>query len=375
MDTKLCTSNVSCSGPVSLDHLEMASNGAGQSLLTRTVDPPHQTKKANVSPKRRGFCRCKSAPLVVLDMNGNNEKLPHPKSIVGMLHPNFKWVPVYLAVYLALGTICFSLVGKQIKGKKTNAIIDSLYFCIVTMTTVGYGDLVPGSNLSKLLACAYVFSGMALGGLIVSKGVDYLVEKQEILLVKALHMNQKVGPFDILKEIETNKVMYKIFVVSILLLVLFLVGTIVLIFVEEMSFIDAFYCVCCTVTTLGYGDKSFKSKMGRIFAVFWILTSTVCLAQFFLYISELNSQKRQRALAEWVLTREMTNLDLEAADIDDDGVVNAAEFVIYKLKEMGKINQEDINLVMKEYEELDVDQSGTLSGSDIILAQSSSTKV
>ncbi|KAK1583764.1 hypothetical protein Q3G72_026697 [Acer saccharum] len=350
----------------------MASNGAGQSLLTRTVDPPHQMKKANVPPKRSGLRWCKSAPLGAPDMNGNNEKLPCRESTFG-LHSNFKWVPVYLAVYLFLGTICFSTVENQIQGKKTNAILDSLYFCIVTMTTVGYGDLVPGSNLSKLLACAFVFSGMALGGLIVSKGVDYLVEKQEILLVKAIHMNQKVGPSDILKEIETNKVRYKLFVVLILLSVLFLIGIIVLIFIEEMSFVDAFYCVCSTVTTLGYGDRSFKSKLGRIFAIFWILTSTVCLAQFFLYVAQLNAQKRQRALVERVLTRKTSRQDLEAADMDHDGVANAAEFVLYKLKEMEKINQEDINEVMKEFKELDVDQSGTLSVSDINLAQSSST--
>ncbi|KAK2640174.1 hypothetical protein Ddye_027969 [Dipteronia dyeriana] len=353
----------------------MASNGTGQSLLVRTVDPTHQMKNANAPPKRRGFRRCKSAPLVVPDMNGKNEKLPFPESTFWMLHKNFKWVPLYLAVYLILGTICFFLVEKQIEGKKTNAILDALYFCIVTMTTVGYGDLVPGTTLSKLLACAFVFSGMALGGLIVSKGVDYLVEKQEILLVKALHMNQKVGPSDILKEIEINKSKYKFLVVTILLLVQFFTGTIFLIVVEKMSFVDAFYCVCTTITTLGYGDQSFKSTMGRSFAIFWILSSTICLAQFFLYVAEINAQERQRALVDWVLNRKVTNLDLEAADIDDDGVVNAAEFVIYKLKEMEKINQEDINLVMKEFEELDVDQSGTLSASDINLAQSSPPKM
>lgn len=38
---------------------------------------------------------------------------------------------------------------------------------------------------------------------------------------------------------------------------------------------------------------------------------------------------------------------------------------------MGKINQEDVTLVMKEFEELDIDQSGTLSVSDITLAQPS----
>jgi potassium channel subfamily K len=48
-----------------------------------------------------------------------------------------------------------------------------------------------------------------------------------------------------------------------------------------------------------------------------------------------------------------------------------AEFIIYKLKEMGKISQEDISLIMEEFEDLDVDQSGTLSASDIMLAQSS----
>ncbi|QHO26560.1 hypothetical protein HN51_023656 [Arachis hypogaea] len=52
-------------------------------------------------------------------------------------------------------------------------------------------------------------------------------------------------------------------------------------------------------------------------------------------------------------------------------ISRAAEFVVYKLKEMGKISQEDISLLMQEFEELDVDQSGTLSISDLALAQSS----
>ena len=50
----------------------------------------------------------------------------------------------------------------------------------------------------------------------------------------------------------------------------------------------------------------------------------------------------------------------------------AAEFVIYKLKEMGKISQEDIALVMKEFEDLDADESGTLTASDV-MAQTTQT--
>lgn len=43
--------------------------------------------------------------------------------------------------------------------------------------------------------------------------------------------------------------------------------------------------------------------------------------------------------------------------------------MIYKLKEMGKITQADISVVLEEFETLDVDQSGTLTSSDLRLAQ------
>lgn len=42
---------------------------------------------------------------------------------------------------------------------------------------------------------------------------------------------------------------------------------------------------------------------------------------------------------------------------------------MYKLKELGKISEEDIALVMEEFDDLDVDHSGKISASDIINAQ------
>lgn len=351
----------------------MDGNGTRQPLLRGA---PNVIPKSNIKgdPKKRRFRRCKSAPLAEFDPGNVNGSvgmttLPRSKSILDNLHPSIKKVGIFLFFYLILGTICFYLVRNQISGKKTNGVLDSVYFCIVTMTTVGYGDLVPNSTATKLLACGFVFSGMALVGLVLSKVADYLVEKQEVILVRALNVHRKVGHTELLKEIETNKVRYKCVVAFIILLVFLVVGTIFLATVENLDIVDAFYCVCSTVTTLGYGDKSFSTKAGRIFAIVWILSSTLCLAQFFLYIAELNTENRQKELAKWVLTRRMTNVDLEAADVDDDGEVGAAEFVIYKLKEMGKIKQEDISLVLEEFESLDFDQSGTLSVSDLVLAQ------
>lgn len=315
----------------------MASNDAMEPLLLGSLDTASQKAKWKLNKRR--LLRTRSAPHADTDLappvTNGHESIPRFGSIFGNLHPSFKKVAIFLAVYLGIGALIFYLVTNQIKGLKTDKFLDAVYFTIVTMTTVGYGDLVPNSDLTKLLACAFVFSGMAVIGLILSKAADYLFEKQEVLLVKAMHMHHKVGTSEILKEIETNKTRYKFILVFFLLLILIVVGTTFLVTVEELDVIDAFYCVCSTITTLGYGDKSFSTQAGRIFAVFWILTGTICLGQVFLYMAELNTENRQKALVKWVLTRKMTNLDLEAADLDEDGHVGLVDHSFQVLGHFG----------------------------------------
>ena len=58
---------------------------------------------------------------------------------------------------------------------------------------------------------------MVLVGLILSKAADYVVEKQEILLVRAIHFRDKIRPPELLKEVETEKVKFKCVTVGILL--------------------------------------------------------------------------------------------------------------------------------------------------------------
>ncbi|XP_057463888.1 two-pore potassium channel 1-like [Actinidia eriantha] len=334
----------------------MASDDAKEPLLSESTHPSNHFNEKNAL-KRRRYRRGSNAQTGI-------ESLPHPDLISSKEQLSLKRVSVYFGIYLGLGTLCFFLVKDHINGKKTNVVIDAMYFCVVTMTTVGYGDLVPNTVLAKLLSCIFVFTGMGLVGFVLSKAADYIVEKEEILLVKAIHMREKVGPSEILKEVESNKAKYKFFTSLTLLLVLVIVGTVFLSQFEELDLVDALYCVCATISTLGYGDESFSTQGGRLFAVFWILMSTICLAQFFLYLAEMYTENRQRSLIKWALTRKLTNSDLEAADLDNDKVVSVAEFIVYKLKEMGKISDEDISVVMEGFKNLDVDHSGTLTASE-----------
>ncbi|XP_062078832.1 two-pore potassium channel 1-like isoform X2 [Humulus lupulus] len=314
--------------------------GVSKHLFPELADLP---KTKNV-PRRTRFRRCKSAPntedfvpieKLVSTSSSSNDSSNNPfstKSLLSNIRPSFRKVIIFLLFYFGLGTTCFYLFRDQLKGKKTNGVLDAIYFCIVTMTTVGYGDIVPNSKASKLLACVFVFTGMALVCLTLSKAANYLVEKQELLVVKALNKSKNTNQLQAIEEAKNNRTKYKCIMISVVLLVLMTIGVIFLTSVENLDFVDAFYCVCCTVTTLGYGDVSFSTQGGRVFAIFWIMISTICLAQFFLYIAELNTELRQRELVDMVLNRPMTNIDLEAADLDDDGSVGAAEFIIYGVK-------------------------------------------
>lgn len=352
-----------------------SSDESRQSLLSESRDHSNLNDKSDLQRRRprRGSA------------SENENNLQEQNVVKNSLHPqhidakplaefNFKPVFLWLTAYLGVGTLCFLLTSNQITGIKTNGFLDAIYFCVVTMTTVGYGDLVPNSKLAKLLACVYVFTGMALVGIILSKAADYIVEKQEMFFVRTLWKGQKgenFGPEEISKELETNKAKYKFMLAASVFLTLIIVGTIFLYFVENLDFVDALYCVCSTVTTLGYGDKSFSTTIGRAFAVFWILSSTICLAQCFAYLAEFYTEERQKSLAKMVLSRKLSLFDLEAADLDGDHSVSAEEFVLYKLKELGKIRQEDISVVMDIFRKLDFDKSGTLTEADLRHSESS----
>lgn len=42
------------------------------------------------------------------------------------------------------------------------SVIDSLYFSVITLTTVGYGDLHPTRDISKLFTIGYIIAGLGL---------------------------------------------------------------------------------------------------------------------------------------------------------------------------------------------------------------------
>jgi hypothetical protein len=70
--------------------------------------------------------------------------------------------PEFRAIFVALVTLLIS--GAIIYSAEEGwTVIDSLYFCVMTLSTVGQGELHPTTNLSKLFTILYVVVGEGAG--------------------------------------------------------------------------------------------------------------------------------------------------------------------------------------------------------------------
>ena len=63
-----------------------------------------------------------------------------------------------LAVNLALGAVLCSFLTDDHEMPK--GVLDSLYWCVITSTSVGFGDFHPTTALGKVCVCTYAFCTM-----------------------------------------------------------------------------------------------------------------------------------------------------------------------------------------------------------------------
>ncbi len=92
----------------------------------------------------------------------------------------YRVLAAFLAFLLVLGTITYHFV-------EGFAWVNSFYFCVVTLATVGYGDYVPVTTFGKLFTVVYIFAGIGvlvnfatlLGKRVIDKEVALRLKKME----------------------------------------------------------------------------------------------------------------------------------------------------------------------------------------------------
>ena len=67
-------------------------------------------------------------------------------------NPEFRALLILYAILLAIGTTFYA----RVEGWR---VLDAMYFCVVTLATVGFGDLAPRTSLGKVFTIMYVMIG------------------------------------------------------------------------------------------------------------------------------------------------------------------------------------------------------------------------
>ncbi len=74
---------------------------------------------------------------------------------------------------LAIGTVFYHLVEKL-------AWLDAIYFSVITLATVGYGDIVPHTTAGKIFTIFYVLIGIGIIATFANLTIKRAVAHREI---------------------------------------------------------------------------------------------------------------------------------------------------------------------------------------------------
>ena len=91
-----------------------------------------------------------------------------------------KWVLLGIIIFLVLTVIMLVIfISEQETNSKINTLFDAFWYTLVTITTVGYGDITPESVPGRIAAMVLLIAGVALFGALSGKFASFLFDRQQ----------------------------------------------------------------------------------------------------------------------------------------------------------------------------------------------------
>ena len=92
---------------------------------------------------------------------------------MGMAEPSFRGLLYLSSLIIGSGTVFYRLIEDW-------TWVDAFYFTIITLTTVGYGDLYPTRTVSKLFTVMIVLIGIGLLVTLIERVAHFAMVDHEI---------------------------------------------------------------------------------------------------------------------------------------------------------------------------------------------------
>jgi len=74
-------------------------------------------------------------------------------------------LPLVLVIVIFIGSIGIFIIESPYENSKINSFLDAIWWTVATLTTVGYGDVIPVTDAGKIMAIFYML--FAIGFLLI----------------------------------------------------------------------------------------------------------------------------------------------------------------------------------------------------------------
>jgi voltage-gated potassium channel Kch len=115
-------------------------------------------------------------------------------------------------IVIFVGTMIMYNLESQVENSKMKTVLDALWWCIATVSTVGYGDVVPVTNLGRIVAIIYMFFGITLIAILLAVVTNTFYKKRidkEEISKKEYEINYlRTSVMNKLLEIERKQLEY-----------------------------------------------------------------------------------------------------------------------------------------------------------------------
>jgi len=301
-------------------------------------------------------------------------------------------VRTLIASLVAAMLVCVGVaMGMKLEGWD---FITSLYFVVQIVTTIGYGDFTPKKDRTKVCCAVYILCSLVVIAYVLNLVVQHLARmhsnffRRKLTVLEAVvfrhasadDWNDEQKMADLRDKMKAKYGRFNRLIVATLMVAVFVAfGTIFFRTYEActcsfgktrvpgcrsssraecmitgghtLNWGSAFYMSVVTLTTVGFGDHTPKTQLGRGFAIFWMLFGVASMANWVAKLSEFFLV--QQLSREDFVREEITQQTFKAIDTDGDGHLSRSEYRSYVLVRHGFISQMDLDIIDRHYDLID----------------------
>lgn len=284
-----------------------------------------------------------------------------------------------IGTYVAVGVLVMMHGGGW-------GFITSLYVITQITTTIGYGDITMQTDNMRLFMTFYVLLGIVFVSNVLNDVGNAALECESEAMRQKL-VNRKDSKIAGQKHVPSKAEQYKLYRLglAVAFFAFFVISWMIFFATYEScscsygvtgvegcdasnctttdaqtkNWIQGFYMAVITMTTVGFGDFTPQSELGRVlgswFMFFGVLSSANMVTAIGATIDAYKKKKDQLGGVK------MTSAIFDQMDLNQDGLIGKGEFLQFVLLKEGVITQDTVDQVQELYEAMDKDDSGGIT--------------